>query len=283
LTGDTWLAIYNSSGKTVTWQFNDLNAANGDSFCDYYNSSGVLVSQFGTYDNASGSTLSGDTFSENFNANGSAASYTLNDITGKNGSSYTDFYNGSGLLLSQTGTYDSGMLLGDTYTYTYNANGSVASYVVNGSAGSNTLSGGTTAAVLNGDGGYDTYQIGRGSGQDRIVNGTGSGMAAQGELDVGVGVSTSQLWLLRSGNDLVVDIMGTHDQATIANWFGTSADAQLAHITTSDGSMLDNQICQLVQAMATYSANNSGFDPTLATQASNDAALQGAISAAWHH
>jgi hypothetical protein len=77
--------------------------------------------------------------------------------------------------------------------------------------------------------------------------------------------------------------MGTHDQATIANWFGTSTDAQLAHIITSDGSELDNQIGQLVQAMATYSSNNSGFDPTVTTQAPNDSALQAAIAAAWHH
>ena len=92
-----------------------------------------------------------------------------------------------------------------------------------------------------------------------------------------------KLWLLRSGNDLVADIMGTHDQATIANWFGTSADAQLAHIVTSDGSVLDAQISQLVQAMATYSSSHSGFDPTIVTQAPSDANLQGAIAAAWHH
>jgi len=211
------------------------------------------------------------------------STYTFNDLTGKYGSSYTNYYNASGVLLSQTGIYDSGVLAGDTYTYAYNASGSVASYSVSGNAGNNILGGGITAAALYGNGGYDKYQFGRGRGQDRIVNGTGSGASAQGELDVGSGVSVDQLWFVRSGNDLVVDIMGTHDQATIANWFGASTDAQLAHIITSDGSVLDAQISQLVQAMATYSTSHGGFDPTIATQVPSDANLQGAIAAAWHH
>jgi hypothetical protein len=51
---------------------------------------------------------------------------------------------------------------------------------------------------------------------------------------------------------------------------------------TADGMKLDSQIAQLVSAMATYSANNSGFDPTQASQAPNDPTLQNAITAAWH-
>ncbi|MBR0899592.1 hypothetical protein JQ616_31965, partial [Bradyrhizobium tropiciagri] len=223
-----------------------------------------------------------DTWSETF-VNGVRATYTVNDITGNNGSSYTNSYSSSGVLLSQSGVYDSGVLTGDTYTTTYNANGSVASYSVSGNTGNNVLSGGTTAAVLRGNGGFDEYQFGRGSGQDRIINGTGSGTIAQGELDVGPGVSTNQLWLQRSGNDLAVNILGTHDQAIVANWFGGNADAQLARIVTADGSVLDTQINQLVQAMATYASANSGFDPATSTQAPNDPALQNAIGSAWHH
>jgi len=41
---------------------------------------------------------------------------------------------------------------------------------------------------------------------------------------------------------------------------------------------------QLVQAMATYSASNAGFDPTSSSihAIPNDAGLQNAIAAAWH-
>ncbi|WP_315765884.1 MULTISPECIES: S8 family serine peptidase [unclassified Bradyrhizobium] len=281
--GNTWVSTFNSSGGIVSQQVFDNNGSNGASYTIYCNASGTVVSEVGTYDSGGGSARVGDTFSLTLNPNGSYATYTFNDITGNYGSSYTNSYNSSGVLLSQSGIYDSGALAGDAYTYTYNADGTVATYSVSGNAGNNTLSGGTTNAVLSGNGGYDTYQFGRGSGQDRIVNGTGDGASAQGELDIGAGVSDNQIWLLRSGNDLIVDIMGTHDQINIANWFGGSPDAQLAHIVTSDGSRLDVQVNQLVQAMATYSSNNSGFDPTVVAQAPSDAALQSTIAAAWHH
>ncbi|WP_283812702.1 hypothetical protein [Bradyrhizobium tropiciagri] len=41
---------------------------------------------------------------------------------------------------------------------------------------------------------------------------------------------------------------------------------------------------QLVQAMATYAANNPGFDPTSSSihTVPNDAGLQSTMSAAWH-
>jgi hypothetical protein len=41
-------------------------------------------------------------------------------------------------------------------------------------------------------------------------------------------------------------------------------------------------VAQLVQAMATYSAGNPGFDPTSVAQAPNDAGLQTTIAASWH-
>jgi hypothetical protein len=50
--------------------------------------------------------------------------------------------------------------------------------------------------------------------------------------------------------------------------------------TTSMG--IDPVLTQLVQAMATYSSDNRGFDPALPTQAPNDPALQAVIASAWH-
>jgi Haemolysin-type calcium binding protein related domain len=246
------------------------------------NAAGGLVSEFGTYDTGSASALVSDTYSMTFNANGSLSSYTLNDITGRYGSSYAEAYDSSGVLLSRRGIYDSGVLAGDTYQYNYNANGSIATYSVFGDAGNNVLSGGSASATLTGGGGYDKYQFGVGSGQDRIVNGTGAGTGALGELDLTGSLSDEQIWLVRSGNDLLVNILGTHDQATVANWFGGSPDAQLAKVVTSDGRVLDNQVNQLVQAMATYSANNPSFSLATASQAPGDATLQAAIAAAWH-
>jgi hypothetical protein len=282
LTGDTFIYTYNASGGLVSATFNDLNGASGISYTSYYNSAGAMVSQFGTYDSAAGNALAGDPYSSTFNANGSYATTTVYDITGKYGSYFTNFYNStSNLLLSQSGVYDSGVLAGDAYTYTYNANGSVASYSVSGNAGDNTLSGGTTAAVLHGNGGYDKYQFGRGSGQDHIVNGL-TGNAASGELDLAAGIASNQLWFQQSNNDLLVSVLGTQDRITIDNWFGADS-AKLSEIKLSDGSMIDSSIAQLVQAMAAYSAANSSFNIATAAQAPPDAGLQSLIAASWHH
>jgi hypothetical protein len=53
---------------------------------------------------------------------------------------------------------------------------------------------------------------------------------------------------------------------------------------TAGGLKLDSQISQLVQAMATYSAANPGFDPTSSSVHTlpNDTALQSSMAAAWH-
>src|SRR5262249_47679442 len=120
-----------------------------------------------------------------------------------------------------------------------------------------------------------------GSGQDRIVNGTGSG-GANGELDTGTRIARDQLWLRQSGHALLVMLVGPTDGAIISNWYAGCSSAQLPKVVTSAGNVLDSQLSQLVQAMATYSSNNPGFDPTVATQAPNDSTLQAAIAAAWH-
>jgi hypothetical protein len=54
-------------------------------------------------------------------------------------------------------------------------------------------------------------------------------------------------------------------------------------VNTADGSKLDSDLQQLVGAMATYSANNPGFNPTQASQTPTDQTLQNAVSTAWHH
>jgi hypothetical protein len=75
-----------------------------------------------------------------------------------------------------------------------------------------------------------------------------------------------------------------YELVTVAagNWFGSNPAASLAEITAGNGLRLDSSVLQLVQAMATYSANNPGFDPATVTQAPTDSSLQTAIAGAWH-
>jgi hypothetical protein len=75
--------------------------------------------------------------------------------------------------------------------------------------------------------------------------------------------------------------MGTDFSMTIAGW--QAGQPQLQDSRTSLGAPIDAGIAQLVQAMATYSANNPAFDANPATQVVSDPALQGVIAAAWHN
>jgi hypothetical protein len=69
---------------------------------------------------------------------------------------------------------------------------------------------------------------------------------------------------------------------TVNGWFSSSSN-QLQEIAAG-GLKIDNQISQLVQAMATYSAANPGFDPTASSVHTlpNDTSLQNTLAAAWH-
>jgi hypothetical protein len=75
--------------------------------------------------------------------------------------------------------------------------------------------------------------------------------------------------------------MGSADSVTVAGWYA-SPSAQLQTIATAGGMTLDAQLDNLVQAMASFSASNPGFDPTAVSQAPNDPTLQAALAAAWH-
>jgi beta-glucanase (GH16 family) len=158
--------------------------------------------------------------------------------------------------------------------------GNAAANVITGNTGNDVLNGGGGNDELVGAGGADVYKFAVGGGQDMIVNGSGAG-AASGELDLGAGIASNQLWLVRSANDLQIDRMGSSDQVTIAGWYNGTA-SQLQAVKTASGAVLDAQIGQLVQAMANFQSANPGFNPTLVAQAPNDPSLQSAIAASWH-
>jgi hypothetical protein len=116
-----------------------------------------------------------------------------------------------------------------------------------------------------------------------ITNGFAGGSASHGELDFSTSVTNQNLWLVDDNNNLVVEVIGTHERATINGWFGSNPSARLSEIAASDGLKLDSQVAQLATAMATYFAGHTGFDPTAAGAVMpSDPTLQGAIAAAWH-
>jgi Ca2+-binding RTX toxin-like protein len=178
------------------------------------------------------------------------------------------------------------ILTGTTQTYPTTANFVVnQTQTVTGTTGNDTLFGSSTANVLVGGGGYDTYVMNAKDVSDTIQNGTSMSTAPSGQLDV-LAANHNQLWLTQSGNDLVVDVLGTTQETVIQNWYG-SVGAQLQHIVASDGYEIDSGVQTLVQAMASFEAANPTFNPTTTTNTSLTASVFGALTTAvanaYHH
>jgi Ca2+-binding RTX toxin-like protein len=154
--------------------------------------------------------------------------------------------------------------------------------VVTGNGNNNTLIAGTGTDTLINSGSASFFKYQPADGVTTIVNGSGGNAASSNELDFGGSLTDENLWLLQSGNNLQIDVMGTQNHVTIRNWFSGVGNT-LSEITAG-GLKLDTQVAQLVQAMATFQTNNPGFDPTapVNTAAPNDTSLQNAIAAAWH-
>lgn len=182
---------------------------------------------------------------------------------------------GAAAVVGQTVTLmDNGDFLG---TATVQSDGNFSTSVMLPTQSTNAILASVTDSFGNTN---NTYLATTGSGQIAIAAQGSAGTA--NDLDFTGGITDQNLWFLQSGNDLQIDILGINTSVTVTNWFSSSAN-QLQEIMAGD-LKIDSQVSQLVQAMATYSANNSGFDPTSPSISAvpNDTSLQNSVAAAWH-
>ncbi|MFZ5993680.1 MAG: calcium-binding protein [Thermodesulfobacteriota bacterium] len=121
-----------------------------------------------------------------------------------------------------------------------------------GSTGNDVLDGGAGNDSLSGEAGNDIYRFGLGSGQDIISEYD----ATPGNTDtVQFDLNPLDLIFAQSGYNLNVTVNGTTDQIAIQNW-SLSTNYQTEVFQTADGSaLLNSQVGQLIQAMATFSAD----------------------------
>lgn len=144
-----------------------------------------------------------------------------------------------------------------TGTTAINAIGNTLDNVLKGNSGINSLDGGTGNDQLIGGTGNDTYFMGRGYGADTVDEND----ATSGNTDIAQflrGVATDQLWFSHVGNNLEVSIIGTSDKATISNWYSGS-QYHVEQFKTADGkALLDSQVENLVNAMASFAPPAAG-------------------------
>jgi len=147
-----------------------------------------------------------------------------------------------------------------------------------GHNGDDTLDGGAGSDSLYGGGGDDTFMLARGYGTDKIFGEDNTGDSndiAQFASDI----AANQLWFRRTdGADLEVTVIGTGDKFQIVDWFSGNQH-HVAQFKSGDGkTLLDSQVQNLVQAMASFAPPAAG-QTTLPQD--YQSALGGVIAANW--
>ncbi|MEK7759307.1 MAG: calcium-binding protein, partial [Pseudomonadota bacterium] len=148
---------------------------------------------------------------------------------------------------------------------------------LSGGAGAETREGGAGNDVLTGGTGNDLYRFGYGDGQDQLLD---VDPTAGNRDTVVLGASALDIVFTRAGLGLALSLHGGSDTLTVQGW-GLGSTFQTEVFQAADGSTLANtQVDQLIQAMATFSANNGGISWDQAiTQNPNEA--QAVLSAYW--
>ncbi|WBA82176.1 calcium-binding protein [Endozoicomonas sp. GU-1] len=143
-------------------------------------------------------------------------------------------------------------------------NGQAGDQIILGSSDAEMLGGGAGDDHLHGNGGNDylmggdgndTYHFTTGGGADTINNLSNSAVD-QDVLQL-LGIEEENLWFTRSGDHLLIDVIGSDDQITVQDWYSNDAQ-KLDKIRTGDAVLLANKVENLVNAMAGFDAPPAG-------------------------
>jgi Ca2+-binding RTX toxin-like protein len=128
--------------------------------------------------------------------------------------------------------------------------GGAGNDVINGGDGDDVLLGGDGDDMLRGDAGSDQYSLRRGEGRDSIFD-----AATNPDVDVAsfVGdIAVDQIWFERSGDDLKLSVIGTADGLTLESWYLYPQYRVEQFKTESGQTLLESQVQNLVDAMASF-------------------------------
>lgn len=157
---------------------------------------------------------------------------------------------------------------GNTLNNVLTGNG--AANVLAGAAGNDIYVGGLGNDTLtdNSTSSADVYRWGLGQGNDSIGDAGGSD-----RIEIGAGLTASQLTFTRSNNNLQVGIVGASDVLTVLNWYASSAN-RIEEIRLADGTTVGQTV--IPQSLA------GGGEPSSASRmSSSDIDLAAAPAGAW--
>jgi hypothetical protein len=183
----------------------------------------------------------------------------------------------------QSVVFSNGTTWSQSQLYAMATTGTTGNNSIYGTPGADVIDGKGGTDYEQGNGGGDTYVFNAGYGQLTIDNATTAGTTPLGELELGTGLTSSNIWFTQSGTDLDLQVLGSSDHVDVSGWFGTNASSALSEIVGGDALKIDSGLSQLISAMATYETAHPTFNPATATTMPTDTTLQTAIAAAWHH
>jgi Ca2+-binding RTX toxin-like protein len=160
----------------------------------------------------------------------------------------------------------------------------ISSNILTGSQGNDQLEGGDGNDVLDGGDGDDIlrgnsgddFLIG-GNGSDNFIFAAGGGQDTIDAQDDSIlvdsqetlrleGITQDELWFSRTGDNLLIDVIGSDDQVTVNNYF-LGEEFQINTLVTDDTVVSTGQIDQLVAAMSAFHVQDGGSEgSSLSTQ-----------------
>jgi Ca2+-binding RTX toxin-like protein len=158
-------------------------------------------------------------------------------------------------------------------------NGDAGNDVLVGEADHDTLLGGAGNDRLVGGTGNDVYRFGIGGGSDIIAE-DDSTAGNQDLLQFDADVTSLDLVISQQANDLRIAIHGTTDQILFENWFLGEANQVETIEAGTGGTLLNSQVDQLIQAMASFSQQSGlTWDQAIDQQPQD---VQAVLAASWH-
>ena len=149
---------------------------------------------------------------------------------------------------------------------------------ITGSDANNILTANAGDDVMDAGLGDDTYVITRDDGSDTINNLDAA--STNDTLSFEDSITYNQLWFTQSGDDLVIDDLGSDSQVTVADWFANSdnGDYHVENIQTANMILDHTEVNQLIQAMAAMTMPTGG---EIDLEDPNNASLASVIAATW--
>ena len=140
-----------------------------------------------------------------------------------------------------------------------NIAGSNSDDIIYGGDGNDTLKGGYGNDVLDGGAGDDYLEGGQGDDTYIFRAGDGNDIINNYDSTIGddrlklAGLNAGDLWFEKSGNNLVISLIGMDDSITVNNWYANDY-YKIGAIETEASTLSYNQVAQMVQAMAALGA-----------------------------